>query len=302
MAAGALAAIQAYLYIGAHWARAVLMGAALFVAIIANWIRVAAVIVAGHVTEMQHFLVVKDHYYFGWVVFAVLMIPVLYLGRRLEHVAPVGAAPAAAPSWSFARPAHFRGPVLAALALLVLPGLAWWTVYHTAELDTPPQLPMAAGGWQLAGDAAPDWAPRRSGTTLTLNGAYTDGAREVDTWLAFYARQATGHELIGHGNAMARPGDGRLSATGHAPGELQLFTGMRGDRLIRYRYVVDGKVTSSAARAKLYQLAGNLRGRPSAYGLVISARCAGPDCAEARETLDLFEAGMRGALPGLRAD
>ena len=93
MAGAALAAIQSYLYLGAHWARAVLMAAALVVAIVANWIRVAVVIIAGHLTEMQHFLI-KDHYYFGWVVFALLMIPVLWLGRRLEDRAPAPPPPA----------------------------------------------------------------------------------------------------------------------------------------------------------------------------------------------------------------
>jgi exosortase A len=302
MAAAALAAIQAYVFIGAHWARAVLMAAALFVAIIANWIRVAAVIVAGHMTEMQHFLVVKDHYYFGWVVFALLMIPVIYLGRRLEDRAPLPPAPASAPPLSFHVSRELGAPAAAALGVLVLPALAWWAAYHAAEIDTPPELPVAKSEFRLLGGASPDWRPRRSGTSLTLNGLYTDGVREVDAWLDYYARQFTGHELIGHGNAPARRDDGRLSSDGLAPGELRLMTGSGRDRLIRFRYVVNGEVTASATRAKLLQVAGNLGGRPSAYALTLSARCGAADCADARDALDVFEAGMRGALPGLPAE
>jgi hypothetical protein len=63
-----------------------------------------------------------------------------------------------------------------------------------------------------------------------------------------------------------------------------------------------GDSRQSAARAKLYQLAGNLGGRPSAYGLFLSARCAESDCAEAREALRAFEAELTGQLPGLAHD
>lgn len=296
MAAGALAAIQAYLYIGAHWARAVLMAAALLVAIVANWIRVAAVIIAGHLTEMQHFLI-NDHYYFGWVVFAILMIPVLYLGHRLEERAPPRPAPAPRPALSAGLPPAHRAPVVVALVILSLPGLAWWGAYAAAQIDPPPTLPTAAGDWRLAGDASPDWAPLKPGAAAVLSGRYEDGLSIVDAWVAWYPRQSTGHELIGYGNRLARTDDGRLAES--APGEARLATGRHHDRLIRYRYEIGGRATSSALRAKLYQLQGNLGGRPSAYGTFLSARCMEADCADARAALRRFEAAMAGRLPAL---
>jgi exosortase A len=299
MAAGALAAIQAYLYLGAFWARAVLMSTALAVAIIANWIRVAVVIIAGHLTEMQTFLI-KDHYYFGWVVFALLMIPVIYFGRRLEDKAPAAPAPAPQPPLSLALPAAQRAPAVAALLVLLLPGFAWAAIQATATLAPPPVLPQAAGEWRLEGAAAADWQPLQPGTSLTLDGQYRAGAREVDAWVVYYERQATGRELIGYGNRMARPGDGRLTAL--QPGELKLVTGKRHDRLIWYRYNVAGQTTTSATQAKLNQLRGNLGGRPSAYGVIFSARCGDPDCADARDTLRAFEAALGGQLPGLRQE
>jgi hypothetical protein len=62
---------------------------------------------------------------------------------------------------------------------------------------------------------------------------------------------------------------------------------------------VDDRITASSARAKLYEVVGNFRGRPSAYGTFVSARCRQPDCEYARETLRDFEAGMAGLLPAM---
>jgi hypothetical protein len=180
------------------------MSAALAVAIIANWIRVAVVIIAGHLTEMQTFLI-KDHYYFGWVVFAILMVPVIYFGRRLEDKAPAAPAPAPQPPFSLALPDAQRAPVVATVVVLLLPGLAWAGIQATATLAPPPVLPQAAGEWRLEGAAAEDWRPLQPGTSLTLDGQYRAGAREVDAWVVYYERQSTGYELIGYGNRMARP-------------------------------------------------------------------------------------------------
>ncbi|NGX17074.1 exosortase A [Wenzhouxiangella sp. XN24] len=297
MAAAALATIQSYLYIGAHWARATLVFAALVVAIVANWIRVAAVIVAGYATDMQHFLVTTDHYYFGWVVFAIMMLPVLYLGRRLELAAPPAPAPAPGPALSFAWTPPGRAPVVLAFIALALPALAWTALERFAAVAPAPELPAAAGGWRLEGEASPDWRPVQPGAESLTGGSYSDGRHTVDAWVAYYPRQSGGRELVGYGNAKARPDDGRLAA--QSPGELRLSRGARGDRLIWYRYEIGGRVTTSAGRAKLYQLAGTLGRRPSAYGLFVSTRCAAADCSDARATLQAFTTAFGGDLPGL---
>lgn len=297
LAGAALGAIQAYLFVGAAWARAVLFGAALLATIMANWLRIGIIIIAGHMTDMQHWLI-EDHYEFGWVTFAIMMIPVLFFGRYMEGVAPARAPKAPPPALSF-RPAPAQGKTLAAaIAVLLLPGIAWSMVYRAGEPGVRPVLPATAGEWRLDGEAGLDWRPLQPGHSTELSGRYTDGMREVDAWVVFYERQGPGQKLIGDGNAFARPEDGRLRP-GNGPGELRLVTGRRDDRLIWYRYEVGGRVTTSAARAKLYEALGNFRGRPSAYAAFISARCRQPDCQDARAALRAFEAGMAGRLPAM---
>jgi exosortase A len=297
MAAGALATIQAHLYLRRRWAQAVLIGAALAVALAANWIRVAAVIYAGHVTEMQTFLI-RDHYYFGWVIFMLMMIPVFYLGRRLETEAGAGTTAGPAPEAGPAEPRAFAAGLAAALGGVALAPLAWWgTVALAGPAVNPPYLPEQVGGWTLAGAASPDWEPVQPGNDLQLGGHYTDGEQALDAWMIYYQRQRNGRELVGYGKSMARPRDGRLLSGDAGPGELRLLSPWGGARLIRYRYEIAGRVTATSDRARFYQALGNLGGNPEAYALVISARCQDASCASAREALENFEQALGPRVP-----
>lgn len=298
LAGAALGAIQAYVFLGTAWARAALFSAALLAAMIANWLRIAIIIIAGHLTDMQHWLI-DDHYEFGWVTFAIMMVPVMLLARHLERRAPARAPETSPPTLSFEMSAGSWMPIGVAFLVLVLPGLAWATMQRGGEPGAPPVLPATADAWQLAGEPSLDWRPVHVGPTLELGGRYTDGTYSVDAWVVYYERQGTGHKLISQANLFARPDDGRLVATNVSPGELRLVTGRRDDRLIRYRYEINGQLATSVTQAKLYQVAGKFRGRPSAYATMISARCLQPDCADARAALDAFESTLAGRIPAL---
>ena len=58
------------------------------IALLANWIRVTIVIVAGYETQMAHPLV-HDHLSLGWYVFAALYLPFFALGRWLTPISSV---------------------------------------------------------------------------------------------------------------------------------------------------------------------------------------------------------------------
>lgn len=71
----------------AHWFlegwrkrfKAILVGAS--ASVVANWIRVFVVVIAGDLSKMQHWLV-DNHIGFGWIVFALIMGTLLLLGSR----------------------------------------------------------------------------------------------------------------------------------------------------------------------------------------------------------------------------
>src|SRR5690606_26272938 len=69
MVSGTLACLYGWLWYARLRPTLVLLGVALAAAIVANWLRVFFVIYAGYLTDMRHFLVTVDHYYFGWVLY-----------------------------------------------------------------------------------------------------------------------------------------------------------------------------------------------------------------------------------------
>jgi exosortase A len=295
MAAAALGTIYAYLYLRRRWAQVLLVATAIAVALVANWIRVTAVIYAGHLTNMESYLI-ENHYYFGWVVFMVLMIPVYLVGRRLEsYAAPL--AQDVQRVRNTAVPAH--GPLaVAVLGLVVLPPAAAWAL---ANLWTPvlaePILPERVGHWALTSEPRSDWQPVFQGAALRLSGHYSDGEKGIDTWIVYFPRQTGDSKLVGYGTSMARPQDGRLVAGNGELGELRLQTPRGAQRLIRFRYEVAGRVTTSPHVARLYQVLGNLTGDPQAYGLVISTYCVEDSCDGARRTLQSFSTAIGQRLP-----
>jgi len=259
-----------------------LLAAALAVAMFANWLRVFLVIYAGYLTEMQHFLVQVDHYYFGWVMYMVLMAPVFWYARRFEPEHP--ASPQANNPSTTTPPLRHAAFALAALAIAPA---AWWLLSMSETRPAPEAMPSGEAGWQLSGAARPDWEPRYRGADATLNGAYWRGTSTVDAWIVYYRRPAQGGELASQTNRLANRRDGRLEVSN---GEAVLHAG-GGRRLIRYTHIIGGRESSGLMEAKLQQIIATLSGRPEAALLAISTNC-GVDCEVARETLGAFEQDM----------
>jgi exosortase A len=63
--------------------RARLIVLAVALALLTNWIRVSVIITAGHLSDMQSYLVQVSHYGFGWSLFAVAMAIFFFLASRI---------------------------------------------------------------------------------------------------------------------------------------------------------------------------------------------------------------------------
>ncbi len=79
----AIAALHGELQDATVKARGLLLMLAALLAMLSNWLRVFTIIVAGYLTDMQHFLIQVDHYYFGWVLFAVVIVGFFLLANRV---------------------------------------------------------------------------------------------------------------------------------------------------------------------------------------------------------------------------
>lgn len=83
LASMALFSLYSHLYYKKFKTMALFLTVSLFLAVMVNWVRVFIVIVAGHLTNMQHFLV-HDHADFGWLLFALTIIPLFIFGNHLQ--------------------------------------------------------------------------------------------------------------------------------------------------------------------------------------------------------------------------
>lgn len=311
MTAGALAALYGHLHYDGRWARRGLLLAVAFAgAMVLNWVRVYVVILAGHLTDMQHYLVRVDHYNFGWVLFVLGLVPFYAFARRLEPAAAAGpqqANTAAATGTASVQTARIATAALAALAVMAVAPLAWQRTSSAATDPTALSAPTwPAGAWQVealgdgAGTSAQSpyapvaWRPAFVGADAEHGATFRKGDAVVDLWLIRYATQAQGKELVYYANHVAAPDAWHVESTrpaaGVAPARDAIIVGYGGERrLVRWWYEVGGSRSASDLTAKLHQVRARLTGRPEAALVAFAAACAGDDCTAAAAALDDFE-------------
>jgi len=281
--------------------RLLLVALAAALALVTNWLRVYIIILAGYLSDMQHYLVTVDHYKFGWVIFAVAMAAYFFVLHRLPShpEVPAAVAPAAA------GPRSAAGAALAVglLAVLLLP-LASWIARQAAP--SPPLAPLAPAVADFAGPLAPGplWRPEYQGETEEARVTYLSPAgRALEVYVNRYVEQAQGAELIGYDNRLFDPRDFRLRSasvtTVTVPGgaidavEARLDTRFGEPWIALYRYYVGDKTLTTA---RVVQVATGLQGlwRPVPAGLTaVATACAG-DCEAARLELAMLLGQLEG--------
>lgn len=76
-----LSSLYGYLNYSLWTTRIALVVTAIFFGLLTNWVRVFIIIVVGHMTNMQSDLI-EDHDFLGWILFAVILIPVFFLAYK----------------------------------------------------------------------------------------------------------------------------------------------------------------------------------------------------------------------------
>lgn len=273
---------------GLRGKRAVLMVAvAAAAALIVNWVRVIVIIYAGHLTNMEHYLVAQDHITFGWLMFVPLLLVVTLIGRRLGRDVSLPEQPRVVAPTESVRGAQWLLPAVC----LCVPILVVVTS-RGATFDAPrlASLPIMADEWQGPLPADPAWRPRFSGPADERFGAYTSPQGEVQLYVNVYGQQAQGHELIFFSNSVAPSEHWNI-----------LSSQRRGDRMtiivaadhadhrwaIAQTYAVDGRHITVPALAQLYY--GLLAAwRPVPSGTIALAAPCQADCAAAVALIETF--------------
>lgn len=234
----AIAALHGELQDASMLLRCVLLALGGALAMLSNWLRVFAIIIAGYVTDMQHFLVSVDHYYFGWGMFALVVVAFFWIARRLQPAnwhsveksraanleGSIADVRGNAFSGDYAREAgwrldtRWRGPLMAcvmAIACLSV-GPAWSLAVpkRAAAPDELPWLPTDLPDWSGPSPYAGHWRPTYSKADRIEHGIYENADSSVAVYMAEYLDQYQGKELIGYGNSIL--GNSPVSVVAHS--------------------------------------------------------------------------------------
>lgn len=305
----ALSAFYGLMYLATWPRRALLFVLTAAVAALINWIRVYLVILAGHLTDMQHYLVTVEHYNFGWLLFAIGLVPVLLLARRMEPAPGAGDDTPAAAQGFVASGRVLPAAAVAAVALLVprlLAGTPSPDALSAAELGGPPLAAIAD-----AQGIDPAWQPRFV-NAHEERAVLRSESQRVELYRAVYPHQDRDHRLVRYEQTFTgrgwRPVGSRQRTVPVNGAVLQVieYEGYLQERphLVWAWYEVAGEPAVSGVGAKLAELGGLLRGRRDAQAIALATDC-GADCTAARSRLGDVLLHIGGGLhwqPGLTTD
>lgn len=235
-------------------------------AVASNWVRVYTIILAGHLTHMQSYLVRVSHYSYGWFVFmAALVAFFLYVRFRAP---PPGQPRAAQPDTPMLAP---KAPWLALVVFVAaIPAVLDGVVTAHLSTDVGTLIPApAARGWQLSA-AGTDWRPLQGGADAVGRWRFTREGETVEMYAAGYQEQRQRKKLGGRANAPAgleaRVLD-EFTVSAGARGFVAQEYEQRGVRYVLWRgYQVSDRWFAGGTRAQLWyavQTLTTLRSPPS---------------------------------------
>jgi EpsI family protein len=311
-----LASVYSHMYLQT-WKRSLqlvaIMGA---MSIVMNWIRVATIIIAGYLTEMQSYLVKVDHYSFGWVLFVFMLVPFFLIARRIEVKDRQGDSAA---EQRAALPPTQTGlaPLIVVSAIVLMPVFAWGRVMLHSGQPVDISLPVIAG-FDGPAEFEGEWEPVFPGAAGEVMGTYRAGGVEIDVYVNWFDGQSQGQELIGYRTSLAGKQWKTLNDRVHIDsaqashgkgleiGEIIAESNRGQRRIIQYYYVVGDYTAVNPIETKLRQ---GLRSLSAQFGsglVAWSVACDATDnnCEAARGKLSsgtgLAESGLFEALVSLK--
>lgn len=263
---------------------------------VCNWVRIFVIVLAGHLTQMKHWLITVDHYWFGWGLFAVFLVFYLWVIRNW----PAGKEPKALP-FDASQPRVKPVALGAAALVLVVPPLTVHAL-ESRERDEAPfllSLPAGAGGWSGPDQLIDgDWKPDFQGAHGAAQSAYRNAQGATVEVAAFiYLSQRQSVELISDSNSVTGHHGvsvvsyGSASSHGEAFTETEIRDSSDHQWLIWSTYFIGDQPVLNGRKAQLLYGVRSLLGAPVSAALAMSAPCES-DCKSARATLDEFFGAM----------
>jgi exosortase A len=207
LASSMLGALFAYLNFERWPKRLAFFLASIGVAIFANWMRAYLIVMVGHFSNMKYGTG-DDHVVYGWVFFGITMFALFWMGARWRDPLPATISTNTAPNGvspldALLAPGVSKGTrrliLIAALATI---GLTYGTL--SVLRDVTPRTDFEQRARQSLQTLKPGpiaSQPHFEGARAVVQGTLdpTDG---TDVYLAYFARQHEGAEMVAFGNTV----------------------------------------------------------------------------------------------------
>jgi exosortase A len=294
--------LYAYLNYRSQWRRAVFCLVALVVPILANWLRAYMIVLIGYLSDNE-LAVGVDHLLYGWVFFGIVIVLMFWIGNRWAEPDEVS-APAPDPALTLA---PRRGALPGLVAVAVLLGLAAGVghairpVNSAVQLAVAPLTPLA--GWAEA-DRAKAFEPAFVGQRGQLAQVFVHQGAPVSLFVALYADQAPGHEMVAWSNQLLPDKKTWRQVAGSvvtlAPGRVNQarLIGPEGEFHVWHWYRIGGLVEPDDYRATLRLAWRRLTGGDDQGAHVVLA-VRGEDAAAAREQAERFLEAHQGRIDAM---
>ncbi len=274
----------------------VLHATAVVMALLVNWVRIFVIILAGYHTDMQSSLI-AEHELFGWVLFAVALLPFFYFANRLANRSPEQAWGDAAMPES-RKPSATRTAVILPLAIVLVaaPHLALTLGAAQGGAAFHLSAPEEIGAYQRQPQTSDGlWNPIMRGPDLVVRETYVpaDGAGPpVHLGVWYYGDQRQDRELVQFSNRVVDGNEWRVEQRLRNPGELKGWSVL----VVRHRYLnqrravamsynVAGRWVDDEIAVKANMLRGAFAGRRDGALVTVNSPCEQPDCEETVQML-----------------
>lgn len=254
---------------------------ALAIAIAGNWIRAYGIVMLAHLSD-NRLAAGVDHFIYGGVFFAVIMVVVLSLGTLWRENPEVGSITRTSGSTTTrstsatnaaSTPGRSLAAALAAAAtLLVWPLVSVGTGGEAHSALAPLGDIAPAAGWHRVEEPVTMWEPHLRNPKQVLKQTFAKEGNRVSLHLGVFGRPTPDSKLTSSANQLVLLQDpnwrqiARGAAEVHRGGEMiAVTTGKLAWKKVRvvawHLYWIDGKLTTSSAKAAWLQVLARLRGR-----------------------------------------
>ncbi len=298
-----LTSLYSYLNYTRIKSSAILIISGILMALMANWIRVFIIILAGNATNMEHFLV-DEHDHFGWLVFAITLIPLFFLAHKLERDFDEPSDKKSEVSTVDGVETTQTGSSFNVVVVIIVTFIAAFAAPSYAKFSFSSNISEVAIV-NLKLDASLDsWkrsylknnlisTPSFRSPDTSFDGIYSNGQADIQLSIRSYQQQTPGKELINYNNHLFNQeqfivtSSGRLSIRDTDFGYVILKGNSGQLELVSYQYLVSFKATSSRVGAKLLEVIRPLLGSPASTLIYTRIKC-GNNCTNEQAIVEDF--------------